>query len=83
MAKFHVNAKLFLVRESIDERMDKPVKQHIAELERRIQLLSHEMMHNHKTRRQRNRIESELRVVQQALELYRKAIELKGELQRN
>ncbi len=75
MAEFHVNATLFLVRESTEAKMDKTVKQHIAQLDKRIHRLSQEVMHNHKTRRERNRIEGELRLVQQALELYREATE--------
>ena len=82
MAEFHVNATLFVIRESTDSRIDKPVKQHMAQLESRIQRLSQEVMHNHKTRRERNRIETELRVVQQALELYREAIQRNEDLER-
>ena len=63
--------------------MDKPVKQHIVELERRIQLLNQEMLRNHTTRTQRNRLETELRVAQQALELYKEAIKLERHSQRN
>ena len=64
-------------------KMDKPVRQHIVELERRIHYLSQEMMRNQKTRTERNRMETELRVAQQALEFYKKAIELEGQLQPN
>jgi len=62
--------------------MEKPLKQHITELERRVQQLSQEMMQNRKSRDERNRIEAELRVAQQALTHYQEAIRLEGELQR-
>jgi len=62
--------------------MDKPLRQHITELESRIHLLSQEMMQNQKTLPERNRLETELRVAQQALELYQRAIQLEGQLQR-
>jgi hypothetical protein len=61
--------------------MDKPLKQHVVELERRIQRLSQEMMQNRKTLVERNRIESELRVAQQALTRYQQAIQLEKQLQ--
>ena len=62
--------------------MDKPLRQHISELEGRVQRLSHEMMLNHKSRTERNHIETELRVAQQALEQYRHAMKLEAQLQR-
>lgn len=83
MTEFYVNATFSLARESIDESMDKPVQQHMEELERRIQWLSKQIMRNGTSRRQRNRIESELRVVQQALELYRNSIELAERIRGN
>jgi hypothetical protein len=60
--------------------MDKSLRQHIAELENRMQQLSHEMMQNRKTREERNRLESELRVAKQALAYYQQAIELEKRL---
>jgi len=62
--------------------MDKLLRQHITELEGRVQQLSQEMMLNHKSRTERNRIETELRVAQQALEHYRHAMKLEAQLQR-
>ena len=62
--------------------MEKPLKQHITELEKRVQQLSQEMMQNRKSRDERNRIEAELRVAQQALTHYLEAIKLEGQLQR-
>ena len=61
--------------------MDKPLRQHITELEKLVQQLSQEMMQNRKTRAERNRLESELRVAQQALSHYQQAIKLERELQ--
>jgi len=62
--------------------MDKPLRQHISELEKRVQQLSQEMMQNRKTLEERNRIEAELRVAQQALTYYQQAIRLEAQLQR-
>lgn len=63
--------------------MDRPLRQHITELERRIQRLSQDMMQSRKTREERNRMEAELRVVQQALERYQRVLKLEGQLQRS
>ena len=60
--------------------MDRPLSQHITELERRIRQLSQDVMLNRKTREERNRMEAELRVAQQALAHYRDAIKLEQEL---
>ena len=62
--------------------MEKPLRQHIVELEKRVQQLSQEMMQNQKPRAERNRLETELRVAQQALEHYRQAIKLEEQLHR-
>ena len=62
--------------------MDKPLRQHITELETRVQQLSQEMMQNRKPRDELNRLESELRVAQQALSHYQQAIKLESQLQR-
>ena len=62
--------------------MDRPLRQHITDLERRVQELSQEMMQNRKTRTERNQIEAELRVAQQALEHFQQALNLERELQR-
>ena len=82
MTEFWINGTLSLALESVRSNMDRTLKQHITELERRIDQLSHEMMQNRKTRTERNRIESELRVAQQALEHYQQAFKLEGHLQR-
>ena len=65
------------------EAMDRPLRQHIIELEKRVQQLSQDIMQNRKTREERNRMEAELRVAQQALQLYQRAIHLEGQLQRS
>ena len=61
--------------------MDKAVGQHIEDLERRIQQISVQMMDSKKTQPDRNRLEAELRVAQQAIEFYRKALEFERKLQ--
>jgi hypothetical protein len=61
--------------------MDKSVRTHIQELENRIHLLGDHLMEEHKTQTERNRLESELRVAQAALEHYRKALEFERKLQ--
>jgi hypothetical protein len=61
--------------------MDKTLRQHIDELEKRVQQLCQEMMQNRKTRAERNRLESELRVALQALNHYQQAIKLEKQLQ--
>jgi len=60
--------------------MDKPLGQHVNELNRRIQDLGQELMSDRKTQIERNRIEAELRVAQQALEHFQKAIKLEERL---
>ena len=62
-------------------KMDKPLGQHITELERRIQQLSQEMMRSQKTRTELGRIENELWIAQQALDFYKEAFKLEGQLQ--
>jgi hypothetical protein len=66
--------KVFAFQFPHERKMDKAsLRRHIAELERRVQQLSQEMMHDQKTRAELNPIEAELRVAQQALEDYRHA----------
>ena len=60
--------------------MDRPLREHIQNLERRIRLLSQQIMDNHRTREDRNRIESELRAAEMALSYYRKAVELEQQV---
>lgn len=60
--------------------MNRPLKQHVTELEKRIRQLSLEIMRNRKTQEERNRVEAELRVAQQALDHYQQAIQLENRL---
>ena len=61
--------------------MERPLRQHITELERRVQELGQDIMQNRKTREERNHLESELRAAQQALIHYQKAFKLEAQLQ--
>ena len=61
--------------------MERPLKHHITELEKRVHQLSQDLMQNRKTLEERNRIEAELRVAQQALTHYQQAIKLESQLQ--
>jgi ABC-type protease/lipase transport system fused ATPase/permease subunit len=60
--------------------VDRPLKEHIAFLERHIQLLSHDIMENRRSLHERNRIEAEIRAAQAALAHYRAALELEQKL---
>jgi hypothetical protein len=57
------------------------VRQHIQQLEDGIYYLTLQLTYTEKTQSDRNRVDAELRVSQQALEHYRKALEFEGELQ--
>lgn len=60
--------------------MDRPLKEHISHLERRLQELNREIMENRRTQDERNRLESEIRAAQLALTYYRKAFELEQQV---
>jgi hypothetical protein len=60
--------------------MDRPLKDHISYLERRLQELNAQIMENRRTQIDRNHIESEIRAVQLALTYYRKALELERQV---
>jgi hypothetical protein len=62
--------------------MDRTVRDHISHLEARLSSLNTEMMEQARTRVERNRIESEIRVAELALSHYRKALELEQQLSR-
>lgn len=62
--------------------MDRTLREHISDLEQRIRDLSTRSMENELTRTDRNRVESELRVAQQALNFYREGLELELLLKR-
>jgi len=63
--------------------MEHPVKEHINFLERRVQTLSRLIMENAQTQPERNRLESEIRAAQLALDHYRKALEFEGQVRRS
>ena len=62
-------------------KMEKSLHQRIRDLESRIYFFSSQIMSESKTQEQCNALESELRVAQQAIEHYRKALEAESELE--
>jgi len=60
--------------------MDRPLRDHIAYLETRLQELNAQIMENRRTQIERNRLESEIRAAELALNYYRKALELERKL---
>jgi hypothetical protein len=62
--------------------MDRTLREHISELEQRIEKLNARFMENDLKQTERNRIESEIRVAQQALMSYREGLELELLLKR-
>ena len=60
--------------------MDRPLKDHIAHLERRLQQLNRELMEQSRTLEKRNRTESEIRAAELALVYYRKALDLEKQI---
>jgi hypothetical protein len=63
--------------------MDRPLNEHISQLELRLHKLKKELMDSARTREERNRIESEIRVATLALDYYRKALELESQISAN
>jgi len=63
--------------------MERPVKEHIYFLERRVQKLNRLIMDNTRTQEERNRLESEIRAAQLALDHYRKALEMERQVRRS
>jgi uncharacterized protein YlxW (UPF0749 family) len=63
--------------------MERPVKEHIYFLERRVQRLNRLIMENERTQEERNRLESEIRATQLALDHYCKALELEKQIRRS
>jgi hypothetical protein len=61
--------------------MDRPLGEHIGTLERKLNLLSAQIMEENDTT-QRNKLESELRAVESALTLYRSAFEIENRISR-
>jgi aspartate aminotransferase-like enzyme len=60
--------------------MDRPLREHIRELEDRLQRLNAEGMENRLSRTERNRVEAEIRAVNLALTHFRDALELERQL---
>jgi hypothetical protein len=56
--------------------MDRPLSEHIRFLEQQLQLLHRGIMDDGRTIKERNRLESEIRAAQLALEHYKKALAL-------
>jgi hypothetical protein len=62
--------------------MDQTLREHISQLEQRIQALTVKSMENQLTQTERNRMESEIRVAQQALIHYREGLHIELLLKR-
>ena len=62
--------------------MDRTIREHITELEQRIEKLNMRCMENDLKQTERNRIESEIRIAQQVLNFYREGLELELLLKR-
>jgi hypothetical protein len=61
--------------------VDRPLGEHIKQLEERLHRLSTESMENRLSRAQLNAIEAEIRAVNLALTHFREAMELESQLQ--
>ena len=62
--------------------MDRPVREHISQLQERIEKLNKEAMEDRRTLEERNRIESEIRVARLALTYYLKALEIEKQIEK-
>jgi len=60
--------------------MNRTLSDHISQLKQQIEALGQHIMDNNLSRTQRNRIESEIRAAQTALDHYRSAIALEKQL---
>jgi len=60
--------------------MDRPLKEHIAFLVRRIEELNREIMQNRLSKVEHNRVETEIRAAQTALSYYRRALSIERTL---
>lgn len=60
--------------------MHRSLAEHLATLERRIARLNQEIMQNHLTKMERNRLESEIRAAQLAVSYYRRALAIEHSL---
>ena len=61
--------------------MDKPVRDHIRRLERKIEVLTEEVMRNRLDQSERNHIEAEIRAANLALSHYKSALEIEQRLE--
>jgi hypothetical protein len=60
--------------------VDRPLREHIGELEKRLMRLAAKGMENKLSRTERNRVEAEIRAVNLALTHFRDALELERQL---
>lgn len=60
--------------------VDKRLREHVSHLEQRLRDLNKQLMEQGRTRVERNRIESEIRAAELALDYYRRAQELERQL---
>ncbi len=60
--------------------MDRTLRDHINTLEQRLRDLNTQVMENTNTLPERNRVESEIKAAEMALDYYRKALELEQQI---
>jgi hypothetical protein len=60
--------------------MDRPLKEHIAFLEHFVEQLNHRFMENALSKDERNRLQSEIRAAEMAVDYYRKALDIEHTL---
>lgn len=60
--------------------MDRPLREHIGEFEKRLMRLAAKAMENKLSHTERNRVEAEIRAVNLALTHFRDALELERQL---
>jgi len=60
--------------------MERPLKEHIAFLDRRMEELNREIMQNRLSQIERNRVEAEIRAAETALSYYRRALSIERTL---
>jgi hypothetical protein len=65
---------MILIAKYILRGMERPLKEHLGELERRLEKLNKRLMESTRNRAECNKVESEIMLVSIALEYYRKAI---------
>jgi len=60
--------------------MERPLNEHIAFLEHRMEELNREIMQNRLSKIERNRVEAEIRAAETALSYYRRALSIERTL---